>query len=235
MPLDRDGLSFRMSPKKLRQAFHPLRPKRPADDQTLDFDQSPLLPGADNSDGLPTATHTVPSVESQAIVDPPPSVDPPTFVEPPAFIEPQVIVEPPTILEHQAYAGLSSSYTAGQPSSAHAATASQISFTPTSSSAQQEPVGSFPPVPNHPVPWPSEVATNTSTMWLLPPYTDQSSAIASLLRTEIQSHNITKEMLHNTEQRRLDAVGRCGRLEADVNVLNIAYTKASTSLQKCAE
>ncbi|PVH95986.1 hypothetical protein DM02DRAFT_133171 [Periconia macrospinosa] len=72
-------------------------------------------------------------------------------------------------------------------------------------------------------------------MWLLPPYTDQSSAIASLLRTEIQSHNITKEMLHNTEQRRLDAVGRCGRLEADVNVLNIAYTKASTSLQKCAE
>ncbi|CAI6338160.1 unnamed protein product [Periconia digitata] len=83
--------------------------------------------------------------------------------------------------------------------------------------------------------WPSQLASSNSTMWLLPPYTDQSTAIACLLKTEIQSHNITKEMLHNTEQRRLDAARQCERLQTDVNAFSMAYNNASASLQKCAE
>ncbi|KAF2680645.1 hypothetical protein K458DRAFT_311296 [Lentithecium fluviatile CBS 122367] len=83
--------------------------------------------------------------------------------------------------------------------------------------------------------WPSQVSQSTNTMWLLPAYTDQSSAIAMLLRTEIQSHNITKEMLHATEQRRLEAVRRCERLEIDMRSWSTSYAHSSTALQKCAE
>lgn len=89
------------------------------------------------------------------------------------------------------------------------------------------------PEPNLPqAGWPSQIQ---STMWLLPPSTDQSSAIALLLRTEIQSHNITREMLHNTEQRRLQAVNFNERLQQDCRGWAAAYEKLSETLRKVSE
>lgn len=83
--------------------------------------------------------------------------------------------------------------------------------------------------------WPSQVAQSASTMWLLPPPSDQSSAIAHLLRTEIQSHNITREMLHATEQRRLEAVQRCEKLLADIRSWAAAYNALTAALHKCSQ
>jgi hypothetical protein len=83
--------------------------------------------------------------------------------------------------------------------------------------------------------WPSEVYNRTSTMWLLPPHSNQSSAIATLLQAEIQSHNTTREMLHTTEQRRLEAVQRSNRFASDAQGWAAAYNNLNTALGKCAE
>ena len=83
--------------------------------------------------------------------------------------------------------------------------------------------------------WPSEVYNRTSTMWLLPPHSNQSSAIATLLQAEIQSHNTTREMLHTTEQRRLEAVQRSNRFASDAQGWATAYNNLNTALGKCAE
>ena len=83
--------------------------------------------------------------------------------------------------------------------------------------------------------WPSEVAQRTSTMWLLPPPSDQASAIAALLRTEIQSHNMTREMLHETEQRRLEAIQRCNQLSSDTQSWATAYNSLTSALYRCSE
>jgi hypothetical protein len=72
-------------------------------------------------------------------------------------------------------------------------------------------------------------------MWLLPPQADQSSAIALLLRTEIQSHNTTREMLHATEQRRLEAFQRCDRLQSDIRAWMAAYNGLGDALCKCSQ
>ncbi|KAF2439139.1 hypothetical protein P171DRAFT_132114 [Karstenula rhodostoma CBS 690.94] len=96
--------------------------------------------------------------------------------------------------------------------------------------------------------WPSEVASRTTTSWLLPPHNDQSSAIAMLLKTEIEAHKISKEMLHATEQKRLDAVHYCRhlevakhRLEKDVynwiaayNALAVAFCQRSAEYNRMA-
>lgn len=83
--------------------------------------------------------------------------------------------------------------------------------------------------------WPSEVYNRTSTMWLLPPQSNQSSAIATLLQSEIHSHNTTREMLHTTEQRRLEAVQRSNQFANDVRGWAAAYNNLSTALGRCAE
>ncbi|KAF2257507.1 hypothetical protein CC78DRAFT_588462 [Lojkania enalia] len=83
--------------------------------------------------------------------------------------------------------------------------------------------------------WPSQVVQSTSTMWLLPPCTDQSSAIATLLRTEIESHNITREMLHATENRRIEAAQQAKQLMDDCHRWNVAYNSLTTALHACSE
>jgi hypothetical protein len=70
---------------------------------------------------------------------------------------------------------------------------------------------------------------------LLPPYADQASAIALLLHTEIQSHNITREMLHGTDQQRLEAIQRCERLQVDISSWTVAYNNLTVALHKCSE
>lgn len=91
--------------------------------------------------------------------------------------------------------------------------------------------------PTLPIPdrWPSQIAQSNSTMWLLPPSSDQSSAIAQLLRTEIQSHNITREMLHATETRRLQAVQNCNRLLDEAHSWATAHNNLTSALNKCSE
>lgn len=90
-------------------------------------------------------------------------------------------------------------------------------------------------ITNNPSEWPSEVYNQTSTMWLLPPNSNQSSAIATLLQGEIQSHNITREMLHATEQRRLEAVQKWNQFANDARGWAAAYKSLSAALGKCAE
>jgi hypothetical protein len=81
------------------------------------------------------------------------------------------------------------------------------------------------------IPWPSEIYNRGSTMWLLPPHSDQSSVIASLLQTEIQSHKITREMLHTTEQQRIDAIQQCNQLMDDSGRWAAAYNNLSSALK----
>jgi hypothetical protein len=83
--------------------------------------------------------------------------------------------------------------------------------------------------------WPSEIYAQSSTMWLLPPYTDQSSAIAMLLQTEIQAHKITREMLHATEQRRLEAVQNINQLQVDIRSWTTAHENLTFVFGKCSE
>lgn len=89
--------------------------------------------------------------------------------------------------------------------------------------------------------WPSQVASRMTTSWLLPAHNDQSSAIALLLRTEIESHKISKEMLHATEQKRLEAVHHCQHLEAakqrlETDVCNwvAAYNALAAVFSQCS-
>ncbi|KAF2174295.1 hypothetical protein K469DRAFT_720973, partial [Zopfia rhizophila CBS 207.26] len=89
--------------------------------------------------------------------------------------------------------------------------------------------------PNNGHPWPSQIAQTSSTMWLLPPYSGQSSAIALLLQKEIQSHNITREMLHATEQRRMEAIQYCNRSLADNRVWSAAYNNLTAALHRCSQ
>jgi hypothetical protein len=72
--------------------------------------------------------------------------------------------------------------------------------------------------------WPSEMYGRYSTAWLVSPSTDQSSDNSPLLRTEIQAHRITREMLQATEQRRLEAVQSCQRLHIDLRNWSVAYS-----------
>ena len=79
-------------------------------------------------------------------------------------------------------------------------------------------------------------------MWLLPLRSDQASAIATLLRAEIDSHNITREMLYATEQRRLEAIQRNSQLLTDNSQLltdnnswATAYNNLTTALCRCSE
>ncbi|KAF2475942.1 uncharacterized protein BDR25DRAFT_310370 [Lindgomyces ingoldianus] len=116
-------------------------------------------------------------------------------------------------------------------------TPAAVSFQSTSSSAP-EPILAQPVAesdPTLPIRWPSQIAQSSSTMWLLPPGSDQSSAIAQLLRTEIQSHNITREMLHATETRRLEAAQNYNRLLADTHSWATAYNNMTSALYKCLE
>jgi septal ring factor EnvC (AmiA/AmiB activator) len=83
--------------------------------------------------------------------------------------------------------------------------------------------------------WPSEIHNMGDTTWLLPAYSDQSSTLASVLRTEIQSHNITREMLHNTERRRLEGAQRCKHLQADIERWAAAYNNLTATFARCAE
>ncbi|KAF2028951.1 hypothetical protein EK21DRAFT_113333 [Setomelanomma holmii] len=83
--------------------------------------------------------------------------------------------------------------------------------------------------------WPSEIYNQRDTTWLLPPYSDQSSMLALVLRTEIQSHNTIREMLHSTEQRRLEAVQRCDQLETDNRSWAAAYNNLTATLGRWAE
>ncbi|PVH90243.1 hypothetical protein DM02DRAFT_665330 [Periconia macrospinosa] len=83
---------------------------------------------------------------------------------------------------------------------------------------------------NAPMQWPSQVA-QSNTMWLLPPYHDQSSSLALLLRTELEAHKVTKEMLHSTERRRQEAVKHCERLQNDINGLSTSYNLACSTIQ----
>jgi hypothetical protein len=83
--------------------------------------------------------------------------------------------------------------------------------------------------------WPPEVRSLSDTNWLLPAYSDHSSSIASVLRTEIQSHNITREMLHSTEQRRLEGAQRCKQLQADLQLWMTSYTTLTTTLARYSE
>lgn len=83
--------------------------------------------------------------------------------------------------------------------------------------------------------WPSEIRNLGDTNWLLPAYSDHSSSLASVLRTEIQSHNITREMLHSTEQRRLEGAQRCKQLQADLQSWVTAYNTLTTTLARYAE
>jgi hypothetical protein len=83
--------------------------------------------------------------------------------------------------------------------------------------------------------WPSELHNQRDTMWLLPPCSDQASALALILRTEIQSHNITRETLHMTEQRRLESVLKCNQLCTDVQGWSVAYNNLTTALRQCSE
>ncbi|KAF2197901.1 hypothetical protein GQ43DRAFT_443827 [Delitschia confertaspora ATCC 74209] len=87
--------------------------------------------------------------------------------------------------------------------------------------------------PCNQIAWPSQVAQ--STMWLLPPHSDQSAAITQLLRTEIQSHNITREMLHTTEQRRLEAVQNYHKIWAENQAWATAYNSLTAALHRCSE
>jgi hypothetical protein len=113
--------------------------------------------------------------------------------------------------------------------------------TPVAATEQPAPAAFSPPIngsstnPTAAITWPSEVSQRSSTMWLLPAYTDQSSTIAQVLRAEIQAHNISKEMLHATEHRRLESIRRCEQLEIDVRNWGIAYGNSSTALRNCAE
>ncbi|KAF2189308.1 hypothetical protein K469DRAFT_747999 [Zopfia rhizophila CBS 207.26] len=91
------------------------------------------------------------------------------------------------------------------------------------------------PNTNNGHPWPSQIAQTSSTMWLLPPYSGQSSAIALLLQKEIQSHNVTREMLHATEQRRMEAIQYCNRLLADNRVWSAAYNNLTAALHRCSQ
>ena len=83
--------------------------------------------------------------------------------------------------------------------------------------------------------WPSQLSQNNSTMWLLPLRSNQASAIATLLRAEINSHNITREMLYTTEQRRLEAVQRYSQLLAVNGSWATAYKNLTATLCRCSE
>ncbi|KAF2010521.1 hypothetical protein BU24DRAFT_467144 [Aaosphaeria arxii CBS 175.79] len=82
--------------------------------------------------------------------------------------------------------------------------------------------------------WPSQIASNNAT-WLLPPHNDQAAALAMMLRTEIQAHNIAKEMLHATEQRRLEVFNICSRLSIEVRGWEAAYNSMTEALQRCSD
>ncbi|KAF1964223.1 hypothetical protein BU23DRAFT_562137 [Bimuria novae-zelandiae CBS 107.79] len=89
--------------------------------------------------------------------------------------------------------------------------------------------------------WPSQIAGRMTTSWLLPVHNDQSSAIVLLLKTEIESHKISKEMLHTTEQKRLEAVHYCRHLEAtkqklETDVCNwvAAYNALAVAFSQCS-
>ncbi|KAF2727572.1 hypothetical protein EJ04DRAFT_581940 [Polyplosphaeria fusca] len=83
--------------------------------------------------------------------------------------------------------------------------------------------------------WPSQLAQGDNTMWSLPPHSDQASAIALILRTEIQAHNTTRHMLHVAEQRRLQAAQFCERLQEDARNWSTAYDNIAAALSKCSE
>jgi hypothetical protein len=86
-----------------------------------------------------------------------------------------------------------------------------------------------------PIPmWPSEIHNMSDTTWLLPACSDQASTLASVLRTEIQSHNITREMLHNTERKRLEGAQRCKQLHADIESWATAHKNLTDTLARCA-
>jgi hypothetical protein len=91
------------------------------------------------------------------------------------------------------------------------------------------------PTLSRPDAWPSQLSQSSSTMWLLPLRSDQASAIATLLRAEIDSHNITREMLYATEQRRIEAVQRYSQLLADNSSWATAYKNLTTALCRCSE
>ncbi|KAF1971152.1 hypothetical protein BU23DRAFT_556172 [Bimuria novae-zelandiae CBS 107.79] len=89
--------------------------------------------------------------------------------------------------------------------------------------------------------WPSQIAGRMTTSWLLPAHNDQSSAIVLLLKTEIESHKVSKEMLHATEQKRLEAVHYCRYLEAtkqklETDVCNwaAAYNALAVAFSQCS-
>ncbi|KAF2690345.1 hypothetical protein K458DRAFT_399679 [Lentithecium fluviatile CBS 122367] len=111
---------------------------------------------------------------------------------------------------------------------------------PSTLSSASEPTSAQPATendPSLPIPerWPSQIAQSSSTMWLLPPHSSQSSAIAQLLQTEIQSHNITQEMLHATENCRLEAVRKYNSLVADTHSWITANNNLTSALYKCSE
>jgi hypothetical protein len=81
--------------------------------------------------------------------------------------------------------------------------------------------------------WPSEIQRDT--MWLLPPCSNQSSTLAMILQTKIQSHNITRETLHMTEQRCLESVLSCNQLRMDVQSWSVAYNNMVNALRDCSE
>ncbi|KAL5432569.1 hypothetical protein PMIN06_011966 [Paraphaeosphaeria minitans] len=89
--------------------------------------------------------------------------------------------------------------------------------------------------------WPSQIAGRMTTSWLLPAHNDQSSAIAHLLKTEIEAHRISKEMLHATEQRRLEVTYYCQhlevakqRLELDARNWAAAYNALAVAFSQCS-
>jgi hypothetical protein len=84
--------------------------------------------------------------------------------------------------------------------------------------------------------WPSELRNQGDPTWLLPtPCGEQASTLALVVRTEIQSHNITREMLYSTERRRVEAVQKCSQLEVDARSWAAAYNNLTTALGRCAE
>ncbi|KAF2741742.1 hypothetical protein M011DRAFT_514180 [Sporormia fimetaria CBS 119925] len=80
--------------------------------------------------------------------------------------------------------------------------------------------------------WPSQIAHQSSHPETA---THPASAAVALLQTEIQSHHVTREMLHSTEQRRLQAEQACTRLESDCYAWAAAYNSLTAALQHCSK
>lgn len=89
------------------------------------------------------------------------------------------------------------------------------------------PAFSHPATPNSDI---SLASSNSATVSMFHPPSNQREPIAHTLRTEIESHNQTRNALHNKMQLRNKAVQRLLQLSLENNAWTIAYNDSMATL-----